>query len=332
MYEQFIDINFQAKTLKVIEQANAIIAEMREQGYTLTLRQLYYQFVARDLLENRQSNYDRLGKIIDNARKAGLIDWEAIEDRTRFLRRITTYRSVDNFMKRNVRYYAEDLWRSQETYCEVWVEKDALLGVIERPCLDWRVPYFACRGYPSSSELYEAGKRLSRKVDDGKGVFVFYLGDHDPDGIDMARSNDNWLMQFGRTEDINVVRLALNMEQVEEFSPPPNPAKESSARFESYYAEFGSESWELDALSPKVIDGIIRDNIERLIDRDEWDKVAAQEKEAENLYRDMSANVTDIKRYLKYRHLEGANEFGEMVDDVLKNIEARNKEGNEDEA
>lgn len=325
-YEQFIDVNFQSKTLKVIEQANAIIAEMAAQGYTLTLRQLYYQFVSKNLLENRQTNYDRLGKIIDNARKAGLIDWNAIEDRTRFLRRIETYSSLSHFMRRTEHYYAENLWRDQECYCEVWIEKDALLGVIERPCLEWRVPYFACRGYPSSSELYEAGKRLSRIADSGKGVFVFYLGDHDPDGIDMTRSNDNWLAQFGRTDDINVVRLALNMDQIEEYGPPPNPAKESSARFEGYYEEYGSESWELDALPPSAIDGIIRDNIMRLIDHEKWEMAKAQEEAAKDLYCKIGENVSGIERYLKRRYDDIGETSCLTVEDVLEELEEMEKD------
>jgi hypothetical protein len=236
-----------------------------------------------------------LGVVIDKARKAGLVDWSAIEDRTRFLRRIPTYDGLPEFIKRTQRNYARDLWARQDCYCEVWIEKDALLGVIERPCLEYRVPYFACRGYPSSSELYNAGKRLARKADQGKGVFVFYLGDFDPSGLDMDRSNDESLSLLGRTYDINVERLSLTRDQIDEHTPPPNPAKESDSRFEAYLAEHGDESWELDAMPPAVLDGLVRDRITSLIDFELWDEDQAQEHSEEQLYARIGRNIEEIR-------------------------------------
>jgi len=331
MKELFEDINFQAKSVRIIEQANAILNAMKREGYTLTLRQLYYQFVARGLMENKQENYKRLGNIIDKARKAGLVDWDAIEDRTRFLRYIRNYRGPTHFLQNQLSYYAEDLWRNQDAYAEVWIEKDALIGVIERPCNEWRVPYFACRGYPSSSELYEAGKRLGRKVDQGKNVFVFYLGDHDPSGLDMTRSNDESLSMFGRSYDINVVRLALNMDQVEEFNPPPNPAKDTDSRYGAYADQYGEESWELDALRPSVIDGLIRDTIEKIVDGDKFNADAEIEKANMQLIREISENMDSVNRYLKYRNgmidMEALTSIGvDTVEEILIESEAHSDE------
>lgn len=303
--EQFEQISFHPKTRALIEQANVIIGEMAAEGYTLTVRQLYYQFVARGYLENVQANYKRLAGVVDNARKAGLIDWDAIEDRTRYLREVQTYGSPRHFLEAMTRdYYAEHLWADQETYCEVWVEKDALLGVIERPALEWRVPYFACRGYASSSELYTAGKRLARKRAQGKQVVIFHLGDHDPSGMNMTDVNRESLQQFSRRHDVEVRRLALNMDQVEEHQPPPNPAKESDSRFEGYAAEYGDESWELDALNPSVLDGVVREAIEGVVDHDKF--TAAREAEDDNRAKLMEAadNWAGVARFLKYRHTD----------------------------
>ena len=311
--EKFEEIAFRTKTRKLIDQANVIIGEMAAEGYTLTVRQLYYQFVARDMLENSQANYKRLAGVVDDARKAGLIDWDAIEDRTRYLRSITAYTGPENFLTRQVRnYYAENLWADQDTYCEVWVEKDALLGVIERPALEWRVPYFACRGYASSSELYTAGKRLARYKALGKRVVIFHLGDHDPSGLNMTDVNRDSLRQFGRTHGIDVQRLALNMDQVEEYSPPPNFAKERDSRFAGYQEmmdEAGHEdqrddSWELDALDPSVLDKLIRDAIEGVVDAELFE--AAREREQENQARLMEAaqNWDEVATYLRHRNNE----------------------------
>lgn len=286
--EKFETFNFRKSTLAKIAQANAIIAEMQAEGYTLTVRQLYYQFVARDLLENTMQNYKNLAAMVDNGRKAGLIDWDAIEDRTRYLRSVTSYGGPSDFLQRQVRnYYAEALWRDQDTYCEVWIEKDALVGVVERPAMEWRVPYFACRGYASSSELYEAGKRLARKRAAGKRVVIFHLGDHDPSGLNMSDVNRDSLRLFARTNGVELRRLALTYDQVEEYEPPPNPAKDTDARFGGYSDIMRDDhgwdmddeipSWELDALNPSVIGQIVRDAIEGVVDADKFAARRAEE-------------------------------------------------------
>lgn len=331
MKEQFETFNFQRKTRDLIRQANSIIDELRAEGYTLTVRQLYYQFVSRGLLENKQTNYQRLASVIDDGRKAGLIDWEAIEDRTRYLRRITTYTDPATFLRQQTKYYwAQDLWRDQDVYCEVWVEKDALLGVIEQPCLEWRVPYFACRGYASSSELYKAGKRFKRQAANGKRGIIFHLGDHDPSGIDMTRVNDDSVQTFSDYAEVEVRRLALNMDQIEQYDPPPNPAKESDSRFEAYAAEHGEQSWELDALSPAVLDQLIRDAIEGVVDEERFDAAREIEDGMKAELNNIASAWEAVSRYLKHRHTEAEVEVRDGIrnitglftpDDIIERIE-----------
>lgn len=299
MKEQFIEKVFRQDSLDIIAQANAIIEEMQAQGYTLTVRQLYYQFVARDLIENKQSNYKRLASIIDNGRKAGLIDWDAIEDRTRNLQRIAAFADPAAFITAMVRhYYAEELWADQDVYCEVWIEKDALMGVIERVCDRWRVPYFACRGYASSSELYAAANRLRHRSMECGHAIVFHLGDHDPSGLDMTRCNQDSLDLFSFGHGIEVRRLALNWDQIEEHRPPPNPAKETDSRFEGYRSRFGDESWELDALNPRLIEDVIETAILDVIDRDAFDEAKAREEANEERLREIAERWDEIEEIL----------------------------------
>jgi hypothetical protein len=151
MIEAFTEHRFRSATLAAIEQANAIIAEFMAQGFVLTLRQLYYQFVARDLIENKQTEYKRLGTIIRDGRRAGLIDWSAIEDRTRRMRFHASWSTPASIIKSAAFSYREDSWADQIYRPEVWIEKDALLGVIAGICGQWRVPYFACRGNNSET-------------------------------------------------------------------------------------------------------------------------------------------------------------------------------------
>lgn len=278
----YVDKNFKSASMVLIHQANDIIREYQRQGYSLTLRQLYYQFVSKDLIPNKQSEYKRLGSIINDARLAGLIDWNAIEDRTRNLRKVSTWETPNDILESAAASFKSDLWENQENYCEVWIEKDALVGVIERPCNKLRVPFFACRGYSSQSEQWEAGQRLVRKIDAGKKVHILHLGDHDPSGIDMTRDNEDRLNMFishhSDPEAFEIHRLALNMDQVKAHKPPPNPAKDTDIRFDGYVKKYGTSSWELDALNPKIITEIVEKNINLLIDVDQWDEDMVKER------------------------------------------------------
>jgi hypothetical protein len=266
---KYKEIKFQRGTLALIDKCNAIIADYTNQGYRLTLRQLYYQLVARAIIANKQTEYDRVGGIINDARLAGLIDWMAIEDRTRNLRGLQHWDSPQQIVDAAHRGYRMDMWANQRHRVEVWIEKDALIGVIDGVCSEFDVPCFSCRGYTSQSEMWGAGQRLRAYAAAGQLPTILHFGDHDPSGIDMTRDiNDRLEMFMG---GIPVQRLALNMDQVRHYKPPPNPAKTTDSRYKTYIKEYGEESWELDALEPKVISNLIRSTLTRIIDRESWD-------------------------------------------------------------
>lgn len=302
MFEKFIEINFREKTRKLIEQANEIIDEYQARGFTLTVRQLYYQFVARDLIRNTPQNYERVASVVDDARKAGLIPWDAIEDRTRFVRGFDTFRTPQDFLAHTIEGYKEDVWRDQDYHVEVWIEKDALLGVVEPACHELRVDYFACRGYPSSSELYKAGKRMAYYRSIGKWPLVFYVGDHDPSGLQMGIQNaPNALIQYGRTTDIEMQMIALTRDQIDEHEPPPNYAKETDSRYNWYVDRTGlDEAWELDALDPSVLDAVIRDAIEGVLDRDKFEANIALEKARRDTLRSVTEQYRDGSQLLRF--------------------------------
>lgn len=297
MREMFVERKFRRSSMKLIVQANKIIDDYQARGFTLTLRQLYYQFVARGLLDNQQHEYKRLGSVVNDARIAGLIDWATIEDRTRFMREHASWGSTQDFAKSALVCYSADLWEGQPYRPEVWIEKDALTGVIEPVCNEFRVPYFACRGYSSQSMQYEAGKRFENQLAAGLTPIIFHLGDHDPSGIDMTRDNADRLSMFAR-EGVQVERLALNWEQVEEHKPPPNPAKESDSRSTAYIARFGESSWELDALDPSVLDELLRTKITALIELDTWDAAQKTEKKKRALLEDAADRWGTVEKFL----------------------------------
>jgi hypothetical protein len=255
----YISKGFSDGSLEIIAQANAICADYQAQGFDLTLRQLYYQFVSRGLIANRQSEYKRLGDIVNNGRLAGLIDWDYIVDRTRNLQSLAHWRSPQQIIGAVADQYRHDLWARQPYRVEVWIEKDALVGVIAGACDRNDVPYFSCRGYTSQSELHGAAMRLVSYEKNGQDTVVIHLGDHDPSGIDMTRDIQDRLRLFGSRAEVH--RIALTMEQVEQYDPPPNPAKLTDSRVQGYLAEHGDESWELDALDPATLDTLVEEEI-----------------------------------------------------------------------
>lgn len=262
------------ESLAVVLKANEIIELYQRQGFDLTLRQLYYQFVSRDIIPNKQSEYDRLGSLISRARRAGLVDWSAIVDRTRNLRSLPSWDTPGDIISAVSRQFRLDHWQDQDNYVEVWFEKDALMGVFESAANPLRVPFFSCRGYTSDSEIWSAAQRLRSKR--GQQPIILHFGDHDPSGIDMTRDIQDRLRLFG-AKNIEVRRLALNMNQIRQYDPPPNPAKETDSRFSGYQAEYGDESWELDALEPTVLAKLVKDEVRELVDIEAWDKVRDDE-------------------------------------------------------
>lgn len=270
---------FTAATSATIRQAEDIINEYQAQGFSLTLRQLYYQFVARGLIPNTERDYKRIGNIVSDARRAGLIDWNSIEDRTRFIRKLSNWSKPQDILESAKDSYHRDLWATQDKRIEVWIEKDALVGVIEVVCQENDVSFFSCRGYVSDSEMWRGAMRMRGYTRNSQKIIVLHLGDHDPSGIDMTRDIEDRLNLFSGYADIEVRRIALTMEQIEQQNPPPNPAKMTDSRYAGYVAEFSDESWELDALEPQFISDLIRDEILEERDEEKWEAAVAEQEE-----------------------------------------------------
>lgn len=308
--------------LATINQANRILEEYAAQGYDLTLRQLYYQFVARDLIPNKQSEYKKLGDTINDGRLAGLVDWDHIVDRGRWLRELAHWDDPSDIVRGSASQFRIDKWEDQPYRIETWIEKDALVGVIQGVCQRNDVPFFSCRGYTSQSEMWGASQRILQHLSQGQHVRVLHLGDHDPSGIDMTRDIEERLLHFLAShaywgeipgtpafddgndavdwvaERFQVNRLALNMAQVEEHDPPPNPAKITDSRAGRYIAQHGTESWELDALPPDVLGGLIEDDILALRDEVAWEDASERQDDHRATLRKVSNNWEAVKDFV----------------------------------
>lgn len=302
-YIQYLETKkFRQASLEIIELADRIATAYKANGYNLTLRQLYYQFISRDFFPNTEQSYNRLGAIINDARLQGMIDWDHIEDRGREAHQVDWLGVEAPTIEDQIRYlqyrHSLDLWRGQERRVEVRVEKQALEEVAEKAAGKFRVGYFACKGYVSQSEMWAAGNRLREALDEGQEPLILRLGDHDPSGIDMTRDIQERLSMFAES-DIEVRRLALNMPQIRELNPPPNPAKLSDSWAASYVHRYGTESWELDAISPDRLVDLITDEIAGEVDHVKFNEARAEEREGRQFYIDLADNWDEAERVLR---------------------------------
>lgn len=293
--QKYVDIKFRGKSLELIQLVNSVIEEYESQGYELTLRQVYYQLVARGYIPNNERSYKNLGNLINDGRLAGLIDWYAIVDRTRYIRNNSHWESPESVIESAKYSYMLDRWELQPNYVEVWVEKDALIGIVSQICRKLDVPHFSCRGYTSQSEMWSAAQRFKNQYY-REGRYIIHLGDHDPSGIDMSRDIQERLEMFGA--DVEVKRVALTMDQIATYNPPPNPTKLTDARSSGYIREFGHECWELDALEPKIITSLIRNEVTALMDEDLFNERAAKEKLDKSNIQKIADNYGEVVDWL----------------------------------
>lgn len=274
MKEKFIEKRFTAKTLQLLGKIKAITVDYASQGYKLSLRQLYYQLVAANLIPNEERQYKKISSVLTDARMCGAVDWDIIEDRVRVPQMHAEWDSASDLMRSAVIAFRLPRHKDQEHYIELHVEKDALTSILQPITDHYHIALVVNRGYSSTSAMYRASKRFQREYR-YKDVIVLYLGDHDPSGMDMDRDIRDRQGIF--RADIKVIRIGLTMEQIEEYNPPPNPAKLSDPRAKWYVEKYGNISWEVDALRPQVLDELVRGRIEDLIDMDLYNDVLEEE-------------------------------------------------------
>lgn len=302
---KYKDITFRTATMVLINRCNEIIENYQAAGLVLTLRQLYYRLVAADVIPNTVKEYNKLGNAVSDARLAGWIDWNAIEDRTRNLQGLSHWNSPEEVIKTAARAFHVDKWSNQPTRVEVWIEKEALAGVFEQICVKLDVPYLSCRGYTSQSEMWGASQRFIKHIKADQTVQIFHFGDHDPSGIDMSRDIEDRLRMFisghvgSKHNRFQIERVALNMDQVQEYQPPENPAKSTDTRFAEYERNFGDSSWELDALEPIVLQRLIAEKVAAMRDDDLYAGKMTQEAEARALLSVMASQYESTKDYME---------------------------------
>lgn len=262
---------FHRASLGLIDTCETILAGYHQRGFTIAMRQLYYRLVIEGRVKNTPRSYENLVSLMTNARMAGRIDWEHIVDPSHcILPHETEETQLDILHKISDRLIG-NLWKGQPNRVIVTVEKEAIATTMESFCREWGVTLLITRGYASSVSLRELVN--SYIIGACPDITVLHFGDHDPSGLDISRDLQERLELFscGKAQ-INFCRVGLTMEQVEELHLPPNPTKVTDSRFSSYNRQHGGESWELEALDPSYLHGLLTAEIFKLIDFSTWNE------------------------------------------------------------
>lgn len=287
MKQKFRETKLNAKSMEHLTSVNDIIEDYKAQGYKLTLRQLYYQLVSRNIIANHDREYKKLSRVLTEGRMAGLVDWDAIEDRLRRPQTVYTVDDIPDALEDTYRQYRLNRQKDQLNRVEVWVEKDAISNVLKRVTEKYGVPILVNRGYGSVTAIKDAYDRFSwrlKQVNRYGGVekvTILYLGDHDPSGLDMVRDINSRVGEMlnydGYSSDFEIKPIALTMDQIKEHKPPPNPAKTTDNRSPEYIKKFGKISWEVDALKPEILTSVLTEAIESEIDMTKYNKIVKRE-------------------------------------------------------
>jgi hypothetical protein len=228
------------------------------------VRQVFYALTVRGAIAKQEIEYKRtVVRLLTEMREAGQIPFEWIADNTRWMRKPSSFTGVEACLEATANSYRRNLWASMPVYVEIWVEKDALAGVILEETKVYDVPLMVARGYSSVSFLHSAAKAIEAK---GKPAYIFHFGDLDPSGVDAARDIEAKLRRYAPDAEIHFERPAVTRAQVEEWNLPTRPTKQTDTRAK----KFGSAtSVELDAIPADKLRALVRECIDRHIDQDQ---------------------------------------------------------------
>lgn len=248
------------RTRAEVAEISSALAELVTENAPVTVRQTFYLAVSAGLIDKTEANYKNVvGRLLTKMRLEGQVGFGEIADSTRWMRKPTTYTSVEAALRSTARYYRRDLWAGAEEYVEVWSEKDTLAGVLYDATGIYDVPLMVCRGYPSLTYLYEAADAIGNQ---DRPVFIYYFGDHDPSGVDISRNVEERIREFAPYADITFERVAVTPDQIIDMSLATRPTKRTDSRSKG----FVGGSVEVDAIPPDVLRSLTRERIERHVD------------------------------------------------------------------
>ena len=256
------------ESLHLLTQIQKIIDDY---DFAITLRQLFYQLVAKQIIPNQQKYYTKLSRLCVAGRDQGMLPEKAFADRLRQVDKPSSWIDLADFMDTVRQAYRKDVWQKQHCYIEIWTEKDALRGVIAPVTHSSNVSLLVVRGQVSRTAIYESYKRFVQQIKKKKQCYLFYFGDFDPSGMSIYSSLVERLQNFGKYGDeygqeINFQRVALTANQISIHSLPQDPAKQSDPNYKKFVVEYGDNVVELDSLPPDALRNLINKCIVQKID------------------------------------------------------------------
>ncbi|MEW6673437.1 MAG: hypothetical protein AB1427_17185 [Thermodesulfobacteriota bacterium] len=278
------------------DSVNEVVNELREY-WPLTLRQVYYRLVVKEIIENTRSRYIDLSRLVKFMRIDGLLDWDAIEDRTRRVSRKRGQNDSDEYLKEEIDIFLSGYQRcyvqGQDSYVEVWFEKDALSRIFEDVAWYYCIRAVVCRGYQSVTFLKEYRDRALRAKTSGQLPVILYFGDFDPSGMQMFEATQETLEKEMELTGVLYQRIALNLGDIHEYKLPHNPdaVKKSDRRYQKFVKEYGHYAVELDALHPATLKRITSEAVEAQFDMD----LFREQKEIERMER---KKLADLKNHV----------------------------------
>lgn len=246
----------------------------------MSVRQLFYRLVSQGAIGKSEAEYkSTVIRLVGDMRRSGVIPFSWIADNTRWMRKPRTHSSLGEALRRTAATYRRAIWDEQNAYVEVWLEKDALAGVLYEITEPWDVPLMVTRGYASISYLHSAAETIREQ---GKPAFLYYFGDYDPSGLDITRAVEDGIREFAPDADITFSRVAVNPEQIASMGLETRPTKKSDSRSKN----FEGESVEVDAIPPSTLRRMAEYEITQHIDSAAHDRLLEVEQaERETLER-----------------------------------------------
>ena len=289
------------KTLEILEATKALL----DPEQPMTLRHLYYLLLSNHVLEGGDAvaskrSYNRLKRIIAIARRKGEVPFEALVDNIRTTIKPSSWSGLTDFAEETTRLYRLDLWARQKDYMEIWVEKDAIAGVVGDITYEFDVNLRPMRGYSSLTFLHQAAQELSEIT---KPIFIYYFGDHDPSGHDIERACRDGLIEMFNLDGVgwpargfSWLRLALDAADMNEFEIIPLPAKPKDTRYKKFKLKYGTDAAELEALPPDELRRRVQTAIDGHIDTKEWKKLQRVERLERASYQQVMKKLGDGSR------------------------------------
>ena len=273
-----------ATKAQVEARRDALLAII-ENGRPMTVRQVFYQATVQGLVEKAETGYSKVQVDLTKLRRAGELPYDWLADNTRWQRKPRTFDSVEDALKQTAAFYRKSLWRDADTYVEIWLEKDALAGVIYPVTSLYDVPLMVARGYASLSFLHTAAEYID-SLD--VPACIYHLGDFDPSGVNAGEKIEETLRELAPDAEINFERLAVTREQIGEWNLPTRPTKKSDTRAKG----FGDISVELDAIDPNDLRDLVRMAIEQHLPEHQFEILKAAEESERTEIRKLVAKVT----------------------------------------